>query len=119
MVLAEEVWRSRRAAHERGIDAFLAEHLERRAAGRKHPVADFLFTYYTHRPAQLRRWHPGAGVALAGADPAELGPEYVAVPGGATLDVARILDRRGDSVRWISELLTATAGRAPHFGCFG
>ena len=28
----------------------------------KHPVHDFLFTYYSHRPAQLRRWHPGYGV---------------------------------------------------------
>ena len=33
----------------------------------KHPVHDFLFTYYSQRPAQLRRWHPGYGVALAGA----------------------------------------------------
>ena len=28
---------------------------------------DFLFTYYSLRPRQLRIWHPGFGVALAGA----------------------------------------------------
>ena len=33
----------------------------RRADGRRHPVDDFLFTYYSHRPAALRRWHPGYG----------------------------------------------------------
>lgn len=27
---------------------------------------DFLFTYYSVRPNQLRRWHPGFGAALAG-----------------------------------------------------
>ena len=33
----------------------------------KHPVHDFLFTYYSFRPAQLRRWSPGYGVVLADA----------------------------------------------------
>src|SRR5665647_3443866 len=38
-------------------------------AGRPQtPVEDFLFTYYVHSPAQLRRWHPGPGVVLDGAD---------------------------------------------------
>ena len=36
------------------------------AHGVTHPVHDFLFTYYSQRPAALRRWHPGYGVALAG-----------------------------------------------------
>ena len=36
----------------------------RRRSGVKHPVHDFLFTYYSQRPAALRRWHPGWGVAL-------------------------------------------------------
>ena len=34
--------------------------------GTSHPVIDFLFTYYTLRPAQLARWHPGFGVGLSG-----------------------------------------------------
>ena len=32
--------------------------------GVAHPVEDFLFTYYSYRPASLRRWHPGLGVEL-------------------------------------------------------
>src|SRR4051812_22113180 len=56
---------SRERAHEKRVDAPPGEPLPRRADGRRHPVADFLFTYYSHRPAQLRRWHPGPGVALA------------------------------------------------------
>jgi len=85
----------------------------------EHPVEDFLFTYYSYRPAQLRRWHPGAAVVLVDADPAEFGPDYLDIDEGVTLDGATILHRRRESVVWIRELLTRTADRAAHFGCFG
>jgi hypothetical protein len=111
-------WRERREAHERRIDARLAEHRRRRREGVKHPVADFLFTYYSYRPTQLRRWHPGAGVVLD-ASLEDFGPEYVRVAGGVTLDAAAILERRGSSVQWIRDLLVATADRPAHVGCFG
>jgi hypothetical protein len=114
-VLSPPVWRARRAAHEHRVDELLAAHKRRRRAGVAHPVEDFLFTYYSHRPAQLRRWHPGAGVVLAGAAPGELGPEYR----DGALDVAAVLARRGASVAWIRDLLAATAARPPHLGCFG
>ena len=65
-----------------GSTFWWASTLHRRRTGVKHPVADFLFTYYSYRPAQLRRWHPGAGVVLADADPSDLGPEYVASAAG-------------------------------------
>ena len=55
-------------AHAARIDAHVVPHLSRRAGGVKHPVHDFLFTYYSQRPAQLRRWHPGFGVGLEDAD---------------------------------------------------
>jgi hypothetical protein len=113
------VWRARRAAHQRRVDGWTAGHRERRQRGADHPVEDFLFTYYSLRPAQLRRWHPGPGQVLAGADPAELGAEYVAASGGATLDTQRLLDKRADSLAWIGDLLRRTAGRPAHLGCFG
>ncbi|WP_343450082.1 3-methyladenine DNA glycosylase [Micromonospora oryzae] len=112
-------WQARRRAHEERVDAWLAPHLARRRAGRKHPVEDFLFTYYSHRPAQLRRWHPGAGVVLRGADPAEFGRDYRATSSGLTLDTDAVRARRAESVDWIRALLAATAGRPAHLGCFG
>ncbi len=118
LVLAAGEWRQRRAAHERRVDSLVGPHLDRRRAGVKHPVADFLFTYYSYRPAQLRRWHPGVGVVLADA-PSLPSREYVEVPGGITVDVATLLGRRAGAVEWIRDLLLATAGRTPHFGCFG
>ncbi|MBB5828230.1 3-methyladenine DNA glycosylase [Micromonospora carbonacea] len=112
-------WQARRRAHEERVDGWLAPHLARRRAGRKHPVEDFLFTYYSHRPAQLRRWHPGAGAVLRGADPAEFGRDYRATAAGLTLDTDAVRARRAGSVDWIRALLTATAGRPAHLGCFG
>jgi hypothetical protein len=126
-VLDEAVWRSRTAAHEARVDAFVAPHLARRASGEKHPVHDFLFTYYSQRPAQLRRWHPGYGVGLAGGG---LTRGYRVVcpttPYGAssgTRPVVAVSREHVESQRPLLEslhgLLTATAARPPSFGCFG
>ena len=119
-ILTEAEWRDRRAAHEERVDAWTAEHLRRRQRGDKHPVEDFLFTYYSHRPQQLRRWQPGAGVALQGAAPDEFGPYYVRDGAGDLhVDVDALRSRRRDSITWTSTLLRGTAARPAHFGCFG
>ncbi|CCH16491.1 hypothetical protein [Micromonospora lupini] len=118
-VLDVAAWRERRRAHEERVDVWLTPHLARRRRGERHPVADFLFTYYSHRPAQLRRWHPGAGVELRDADPAEFGRDYRATTAGVTLDTEAVRERRAESIAWIRSLLAATAGRPAHFGCFG
>lgn len=116
--LLQQRWQARRAAHVQRVDAWLTPHLQRRRTGAKHPVEDFLFTYYAHRPAHLRRWHPGAGVVLDGADPAEFGRDYTTSPAGLTLDTDAARRRRGESIAWIRDLLISTAGRPAHFGCF-
>ena len=125
-VLDEATWRARAAAHEARVDAFVAPHLARRAERVKHPVHDFLFTYYSQRPAQLRRWHPGYGVALAG------GGEYAGLKGygvvstssttgtAVTASVAReYVASQRPLLESLHALLTATAGRTANFGCFG
>ncbi|PWU51335.1 3-methyladenine DNA glycosylase [Micromonospora globispora] len=112
-------WQARRRAHEERVDAWLTPHLARRRSGVKHPVEDFLFTYYSHRPAQLRRWHPGAGVVLRDADPAEFGRDYRATTAGLTVDTDAVRARRAEPIDWIRRLLKATAGRPAQFGCFG
>ncbi len=120
-VLAEGDWTARRDAHQARVDGWLTGHRERRSRGRSHPVEDFLFEYYNQRPYQLRRWHPGCGVVLAGPTAQELlgWRGYVAVAGGVTLDTAAVLEARAGTVRWVRDLLRATAGRAGYFGCFG
>jgi hypothetical protein len=115
----EPEWRSLERAHEQRVDGLTAEHLTRRADGRRHPVADFLFTYYSHRPAQLRRWHPGPGVALEGGEDRREWRFYRLEGHRAVLDVEELLAARGDPVRFIRDLLARTASRPAQLGCFG
>lgn len=118
-VLAEETWRARAAAHAERVDRYLAPHLARREAQVAHPVFDFLFTYYSHRPAQLRRWHPGYGVALVGGEVTK-GYEVVSRsrPPAVTVS-ASYVDSQRLLLEALRRLLSATAGRAAQLGCFG
>jgi hypothetical protein len=117
-VLAEASWRARQAAHERRVDGWLCPHLDRRRRGERHPVEDFLFTYYSYRPGALRRWHPGQGVVLAGASPLRGTRGYVATAGGVILDPDFVEDRHAE-IRRTRALLVATRDRTPSFGCLG
>lgn len=120
-VLDAQTWSAREAAHEARVDAATAAHRRRRREGRAHPVEDFLFTYYGHRPGQLRRWHPGAGVALEGAAalPRSSWRFYRREGDAVVLDVAAFVEARGATVEFVTALLAATASRSPQLGCFG
>ncbi|KRE94749.1 3-methyladenine DNA glycosylase [Nocardioides sp. Soil774] len=115
-VLSAAEWRPLAEAHAARVDALVEPHLARRSEQVKHPVHDFLFTYYSHRPAQLRRWHPGFGVALEDA------PDHAALKGyeGAPASVtATYVESQRPLLTQLRTLLAATAGRAPQLGCFG
>ncbi|WP_116244941.1 3-methyladenine DNA glycosylase [Nocardiopsis sp. FIRDI 009] len=119
--LAEREWRERARRHERRVDALVADHLRRRREGERHPVEDFLFTYYNLKPSQLRRWHPGVGTVLLGEGAGDrLGERfYTELPdGGVGLDTAAFLAARR-VVDFVERLLSAVADRPAHLGCFG
>ncbi|MFC8682319.1 3-methyladenine DNA glycosylase [Microbacterium ureisolvens] len=122
-VLPAGVWRERAAAHEARAQALTRSHRERAARREAHPVEDFLFTYYSYKPAVLHRWHPGAGVELADAasDARATWRWYRAgeTPGSVVVDGAGIRAERGALVANVARILRATSGRAPGFGCFG
>lgn len=117
---AAEVAR-RRAAHEQRVDAWVAPHLARRAESVKHPVHDFLFTYYSQRPAQLRRWHPGFGERLPAVEASAYGGlKGYAVAGDGTVGVTEAyVAAQRPLLEALVRLLRATAARPPTFGCFG
>jgi hypothetical protein len=77
--------------HRARLAPYVGPHLDRRQSHTEHPIHDFLFRYYSYRPAQLMRWQPPADLSEAKRPQAE-----------ATL-----------------RLLRATAGREGNFGCFG
>lgn len=120
------VHRERAAGHHRAVGAYTEQFLARRDAGIKHPVEDFLFTYYSFKPGQLARWHPGAGHVLEGAGDAEQADWrfYTRVPdgtaaGGVMVNVAEFCQQRASIIGFAHKLLNATAVRPAQLGCFG
>lgn len=113
-------WRAFADAHAARADALTAPHRERRTRGAKHPIEDFLFTYYSITPAELRRWHPGAGVVLADAPEREQWKYYtVDASSTARLDLPAYFARREATVDYVDTLLRRTLERTPRYGCFG
>ncbi|MFI9380491.1 3-methyladenine DNA glycosylase [Kutzneria sp. NPDC052558] len=119
-VLAEPEWLARQRAHVDRVRRWTQPHRERSLAKEKHPVHDFLFTYYSQRPGRLERWHPGLGVVLAGdADEFLDYRGYHRVADGVTLDPAACTEARVRTAEFYLALLTATAARPPRLNCFG
>ncbi|ASR56615.1 3-methyladenine DNA glycosylase [Cellulomonas sp. PSBB021] len=123
-MLPHATWRRTADAHAARADAATAGHRERRSRHERHAIEDFLFEYYPTKPALLRRWHPGAGVAL---EPGPDGPAphaawrwYIVDDDGCTrLDVDAFLAERGETVRYVATIVGATAARPAATGCFG
>jgi hypothetical protein len=120
VLLDEPDWTTRERLHQKRVDEFCEPHRSRARVGEAHPVWDFLFTYYSLRPRQLRIWHPGYGVALGGAAARRYLDRsgYGSARPGVTVTREHLL-ARADTVRFIARLLRATAARQPRLNCFG
>ena len=117
--LAEPAWRARADAHRARMERWTLPHRERRRRREAHPVLDFLFTYYSHRPQRLEQWDPGPGVLLDGGEEFLDRPGYVRDGTGVRLDPDALPDRIRTTAGFVDALLRATASRAPRLGCFG
>ncbi len=127
-------WMQRQQAHEQRVGRYADPYLQRRSAGLKHPVEDFLFTYYSQKPGQLRRWHPGAGVVLAGQQAQDrLGWKHYRMADdgerraaglpddcpGVVFDAESFCTARREAIDFTRIILGRTAARPAQFGCFG
>jgi hypothetical protein len=141
--LAKEEWQPLAAAHEARADALTLAHRERKQRGEKHPIEDFLWHYYSVKPRELRRWHPGAGVVLEGVDRGAWRYYTAVAAGSRTIDsaakteasalddlltdaavdsvvnITEFFATRGATVDYVETLLSATLARTPRYGCFG
>ncbi|WP_278312723.1 3-methyladenine DNA glycosylase [Lolliginicoccus levis] len=117
--LPADDWQARQARHHVRADALLAPHRARQQRGEAHPVWDFLFTYYSLRPAQLRRWHPGIAVALDNA-PGHAGWRgYESDERGLTQVSPAFVEHRASTVRFVLALIEHTTARPARLSCFG
>lgn len=77
-ILPGAQWQAAAHAHRARIAAYTEPLKQLHADGVRHPVHDFLFTYYSLTPGALQRWHPGAGTVLAADSGPDAGPEPAA-----------------------------------------
>ncbi|WP_400994712.1 3-methyladenine DNA glycosylase [Agromyces sp. GXQ0307] len=123
VVLDADDWHGRERAHAERADTLTAGHRARKARGERHPIEDFLFTYYSYSPALLRRWHPGAGVELADAagTPRAAWRWYTAGASERALrvDADGMRAEKGAMLGLVERMLRRTAARPAQFGCFG
>lgn len=118
--LPRETWEQFEAVHQQKVEELTSAHLARRVNRERHPVEDFLWTYYSVKPAELRRWHPGAGITLEGSSEDRAAWRFYTVRAGeATLDLDAYFEKRGATVNYVEQLLGATLEHTPQFGCFG
>jgi hypothetical protein len=115
--LAKEVWQERAEKHHVRVGQWLDPERERRSRQTRHPVYDFLFEYYSFRPAQLLRWSPGPEVVLEGAEMTDGVGIWESTARGQRLKAFPA--SRRPFVDWAINFLSSTARRAPNYSCFG
>ncbi|WP_435405002.1 3-methyladenine DNA glycosylase [Microbacterium aurantiacum] len=121
--LAAEEWRCLESRHQHRADDMTRAHRDRATRGERHPVEDFLFRYYSYKPALLRRWHPGEGVVLESAGDTERASwrwyRRAGSPHDLRVDAEALRTEKGALIGGIHALLVATSRRRARFGCFG
>lgn len=133
VILPAEQWQPLARAHADRIGAYTDPLVQLHKTGVKHPVYDFLFSYYYLSAGALKRWHPGAGVVIANpgqnaaAEHADwkfyqaVNPDAAAgLPyGGWTVDMDQFREQRARILDFAPRLLSATEARPARLSCFG
>lgn len=119
-------WTSAIETHDSRLRPWSDAFVGRRSRGEKHPVHDFLFTYYSFPPAKLKQWVPAVGVVLEGVDaddrvtwPWLQSDRFSSVENSLTLDTSRLDARARSTAKWIAELCDGILARPSRFRCFG
>jgi hypothetical protein len=118
IVLGSQQWRPLQQRYLQRVSPWIQPRLQRRKAGQRHPVDDFLFEYYRLSPRQLSIWHPGWRYTVIGNDQLEASSGYCQRGEGYGA-APKLADRQLERLRRSIRLLRATATRPAEFSCFG
>ena len=118
-------WTQRAAAHAARVSPWADAWVDRRSRGTKHPVHDFLFTYYSFAPSKLKQWWPSLDETLEVSDESLAAHPWLpgrwgkVEDGVFALDTCHIDFRIRDLARFVSELCARIDSRPPRLRCFG
>ncbi|MFO1486469.1 MAG: hypothetical protein U1F71_24110 [Verrucomicrobiaceae bacterium] len=125
IIWSREEWHSRMQAHVARVAAHADAFVERRSREAKHPVHDFLFTYYSFTPAKLKQWVPPLGVGIE-TTPQDLescswlqSHRFIHEDNIVRLDAARFGSRERELAAWVAMLCERILDRPGRFTCFG
>jgi hypothetical protein len=119
-LIPHHTWKIRADQYSQMVKSWTEPYRQRKGEGTKHPVYDFLFSYYSYPMAKLETWHPGFGVLLEAAPEHHFNSQYYReINGTIFIDPTMIPEHRTPSLRWIQSLLEVIQNRTASFSCFG
>lgn len=120
MPLPRATWHALAAAHHDRVASLADATLARRAAGKKHPVEDFLFSYYNFPPGKLKQWLPPLGTAIEVTEDDSFDhPALLRSADTLTLNPDLLPDKTRSLAAWVATLCRRILDRPPRFRCFG
>lgn len=113
-------WQALAKAHREKVRKITAPMRERKSRHEKHPVYDFLHSYYSFSLGRLEHWHPGVDVILEDRPDLDFSEHYYRREGGhAWIEPKKLTDKGRERLTWIHEMLTLTQARPPNLSCHG
>jgi hypothetical protein len=114
-------WQPSALAHLKKAQKWTMPYRSRRAAGKMHPIHDFLFIYFRFAPALIEAWHPGPRIAFeAPASSTGFNEKFYTRTGGSLfLDPTKLDAKTRKRLQWSLDLCRATQNRPAQFSCFG
>jgi len=123
--LSNEIWTARAAKHIALVAPFTDAFVKRRGLGLRHPVHDFLFTYYSCSPTKLKQWMPSyADALMVSSQTREEYPwlsDYWCQTKGEllTLNPERMHANMRSLAQFVADMCMNILKRPPRFRCFG
>lgn len=122
-LLSTEEWTQRANTHLNLVRPIADDFLRRRGLGQKHPVYDFLFTYYSFSPNKLKQWVPSIDESLSVDETSDISCYnkywFELNDNILKLNPIRLQGQALALLAFIEELCKAIMDRTPRFGCFG
>ena len=107
-------WLQREAAHRARVAEQAEAFVQRRSAGEKHPVWDFLFTYYSFSPGKLMTWCPSMEEASHYSPNAQDQAAEM-----TTWEWPTLPERVRREAAWVAQLCGNIVARPARFACHG
>lgn len=123
--LTPDIWTKRAEQHRDLVGPYCDAYLKRRDHQQKHPVHDFLFTYYNCSPHKLKQWVPSYNEELYMTP--QLLQEYPWLSESwfcvrhdmLSYDFQRIKNKVKELATFVAQLCKNISQRVPRFGCYG